>query len=64
MMNRIINDPKFGEMIYKHRWQKNEKIAFLDKEVEITIVAKAYSNSPITENQQNSYIYFKQNEFS
>lgn len=61
-MDMKCNDPVFGEMIYKHRWQKSETINMFGKNFDIVIAAKAYSEKPITKEQQDSYKNFKKNE--
>lgn len=61
-MDNKCKDPIFGEMIYKHRWQKIETINMFDKNFDIVIAAKSYSGKPITYEQQNSYNFFKKNE--
>lgn len=60
-MDVMTNDVVFGEMIYKHRWFKKETLSFLGKEWDITIVAKAFSGKPITDEQRNSYQWLKDN---
>ena len=54
-----INDPVFGEMEYKHRWIKKEKITLLDKEYDLSIIAVAYSGDQICDEQRNAYTAFK-----
>lgn len=61
-MDMKCNDPVFGGMIYKHRWQKTETINMFGKNFDIVIAAKAYSEKPITKEQQDSYKNFKKNE--
>ena len=61
-MDNKCKDPVFGDMIYKHRWQKTETIKMFEREWNITVVAKAYSNKPISVEQQNSYESYKNNE--
>lgn len=61
-MDMKCNDPVFGEMIYKYRWQKTETINMFGKNFDIVIAAKAYSKKPITKEQQDSYKNFKKNE--
>lgn len=61
-MDNKCKDPVFGDMIYKHRWQKIETIKMFEREWNITVVAKAYSNKPISVEQQNSYESYKNNE--
>ncbi len=55
-------DAVFGEMSYKHRWYKKQSIELFGKVWEITIVAKAYTGKPITEDQQKSYSMFQKKE--
>ncbi len=61
-MDMKCKDPIFGEMIYKHRWQKTETINMFGKNFDIVIAAKAYYKKPITKEQQKSYKDFKKNE--
>lgn len=61
-MEATCNDAVFGEMSYKHRWYKQQKIYMFGKEWDITVAAKAYSGKPITEDEQNAYKNFKENE--
>ena len=61
-MDNKCKDPAFGDMVYKHRWQKTETIKMFESEWDITIVAKAYSNKPISVEQQISYESYKKNE--
>lgn len=56
-----INDPIFGEMSYKHRWFKEEQLELWGKAYTVKIVAKAYKEKPITNEQQESYKRFKSN---
>lgn len=48
-------------MTYKHRWIKNSTISLFGTEWSISVVAKAYSQKPISQQQQDSYFRF-QNE--
>ena len=61
-MESTCNDVVFGEMSYKHRWYKQQKISIFGKEWDIAVAAKAYSGKPITEAEQNAYKYFEENE--
>lgn len=61
-MDNKCKDPVFGDMIYNHRWQKTETIKMFEREWNIAVVAKAYSNKPISVEQQNSYESYKNNE--
>lgn len=63
-MDMKCNDHVFGDMIYKHRWQKTETINIFGKNFDIAIAAKAYSKKPITKEQQDSYKNFKKNELN
>lgn len=65
MSETMCNDAVFGEMSYKHRWYKNQKIEMFGQTWEITVAAKAYTGKPITEEQQKSYALFtnKQDEY-
>ena len=60
-MDVTVMDPVFGEMTYRHRWFKNENITFWGKEFPVVIAAKAFSGKPITDEQRESYTWFKQN---
>lgn len=60
-MNASYIDPVFGEMQYKHRWYKGERMAFFDRNWTITVAAKAYSGKPITDQQRESYKHFIDN---
>lgn len=61
-MEATCNDIVFGEMKYKHRWYKQQTVLMFGKEWDITVAAKAYSGKPITEEEQNGYKYFMENE--
>lgn len=65
MSETMCNDAVFGEMSYKHRWYKKQKLEMFGQTWEIAVVAKAYTGKPITEEQQKSYILFtdKQDEY-
>lgn len=58
-MNRIVNDQVFGQMEYKHRWVKKEKLYFWGEEKELMIIAKAFSGKPIVDQQRSAYLEFK-----
>ena len=58
-MSDMIKDPVFGEMEYKHRWIKKEKISLLDKEYNLNIIASAYSGDQICDKQREAYTAFK-----
>ncbi len=53
-MNMIVDDV-FGEMIYDHSWERTETLDFFGKELNIKIVAEAYSGQDILEIQKESY---------
>ncbi len=55
-------DPVFGAMEYKRRWYKSDTIVLFDKQWEITVVAKAFSEKPITKEQRISYRYYLENQ--
>jgi len=57
-MELTCKDDVFGEMTYKHRWYKQQMFSMFGKEWNVTVVAKAYSGKPITEEQQKSYSDF------
>lgn len=60
MSDKII-DKVFGEMEYKHRWYKIEKINFWSNDYEVRIVARAYSGEQIEDIQREQYLKFKEN---
>lgn len=60
-MDVTVMDPVFGEMTYRHRWFKNEHITLWGKEFPVVIVAKAFSGKPISDEQRESYAWFKKN---
>ncbi len=53
-MNTIV-DNVFGEMIYDHSWERKETLSFFGKELNIKIVAEAYSGQDILEIQKELY---------
>lgn len=57
-MEAAYTDAVFGEMKYKHRWYKMDKIDLFGKAWEVTVAAKAYSGKPISDAQRNSYKKF------
>lgn len=57
-MEATYTDAVFGEMKYKHRWYKVDKIDLFGKTWEVTVAAKAYSGKPISDAQRNSYKKF------
>lgn len=61
LMEPTVNDVVFGEMKYMHRWYKNESISFFNQKYDVTVVAKAYSGKPITDQQRESYQWFNDN---
>ncbi len=58
-MSEIVKDAVFGEMEYKHRWIKKEKIMLMDKEYNLNIIASAYSGDQICDEQREAYKSFK-----
>lgn len=58
-MSEIVNDPCFGEMEYKHRWIKKEKITLMDKDYNLNIIALAYTGDQICDEQRAAYKTFK-----
>lgn len=54
---KIINDPIFGEMIYKHSWRKIENVKFQDIIYTVAIIAKAYNGENIIDSQRDMYKY-------
>lgn len=54
-------DTVFGEMKYKYRWYKMDILNMFGKDWTITVAAKAYSGKPITNEQRESYKWFKNN---
>ncbi|MCM1022644.1 MAG: hypothetical protein NC395_01130 [Prevotella sp.] len=61
-MEATCKDNVFGEMTYRHRWYKKQTVLMFDRKWDITVAAKAYSGKPITEQEQDSYKYFMENE--
>lgn len=61
-MEEIYRDEIFGEMKYKHRWYKKDKIIIFGKKWKIILAVKAYSGKDITEEQKKSYSYYIENE--
>lgn len=55
-----INDKIFGEMSYKHSWEKSGSFIFLDKEYKVNIIAQAYKGNEILETQQNNYLQYQE----
>ena len=60
-MNKMIKDSVFGEMEYKHRWIKKEKISLMDNDYNLNIIASAYTGDQICDEQRDAYIAFKGN---
>ena len=50
-----INDLVFGVMEYDHSWVKSDDISVFGKNLEIRIVAEAYNNQDIIDEQRDSY---------
>ncbi len=61
-METIRKDRVFGEMVYKHRWYKQQMVLMFGKSWHIKVVAKAYSGKPITEEQRKAYRIFSEKE--
>lgn len=61
-MENICNDSVFGEMTYRHSWNKKGNISMFGKTWDIIISVKAYSGKPITECEQEAYKDFLKNE--
>ena len=59
-MSEMIKDPVFGEMEYKHRWIKKEKISLMDKDYNLNIIASAYTGDQICDEQREAYKAFKE----
>ena len=57
-----VTDAIFGEMTYKHRWYKDITLQLFAKEWSVTLVAKAYSGKPITDEQRTSFTAFQEKE--
>lgn len=57
----VVNDPVFGEMTYDYSWEKTEEFSAFGRDVEIHIVAKAYSGQEILEVQRNAYVKYMNN---
>ncbi|MBD5472523.1 MAG: hypothetical protein HDR20_06395 [Lachnospiraceae bacterium] len=62
MSEAKCNDAVFGEMTYRHRWYKEQEISIFGQTWNITVAAKAYSGKAITNEQQDSYVKFMENE--
>ncbi len=64
-MDERCVDAEFGSMVYRHRWVKTEKISFFGKDFEVKVVALAYSNKPINDQQRESHkiVYGKLNYY-
>lgn len=62
MSELVCNDAVFGEMSYKHRWYKKQKIEMFGQTWEIAVAAKAYTGRSITEEQRQSYSLFTREE--
>ncbi len=60
-MEPVCNDAVFGEMKYKHRWYKTERFSFFNKEWDVIVAAKAFSEKPINDKQRDGYKWFKEN---
>lgn len=58
-MAEIVKDPVFGEMKYKHRWIKKNKIHLLGADRNVNIIALAYSGESICDEQRTAYTEFK-----
>lgn len=56
-----VKDIVFGEMKYDHSWYKRENISLWGIETELKIVAFAYSEQGINDQQRSNYKYFKDN---
>ncbi len=61
-MPEMVKDPVFGEMEYKHRWVKKEKLMLLGKEREIKIIAAAYTGDEICDAQRNACMRFRREQ--
>lgn len=62
MEKDVCNNKIFGIMKYDYEWEKVDKIKFLKKEYNITIIAEAFSGEIISKEQEESYLKFKENE--
>ena len=60
-MDVLVKDIVFGEMTYKRRWLKMELFNFFGKIWDVKVVAKAFSGKPISDEQRDSYQWFKDN---
>jgi hypothetical protein len=56
-----MTDSVFGEMNYNHSWEKYEEFTLLDKCYRINVIAVAYSDETITDEQRKGYVFFKEN---
>lgn len=60
-MGDTVKDNEFGEMEYRHKWVKKEKMMMLGKERTLTISALAYSGDSICDKQRKAYQSFSSN---
>ena len=60
-MGLIVNDISFGEMTYKRGWKKTEDFTFFGKNYQLSVIAKSFSEKPITKEQRESYVWVKNN---
>ena len=60
-MNRQIDDPVFGKMVYDYEWEKTETIVLGGKEWTVLVIAQSRTDDEveISEKQRESYIFFK-----
>lgn len=56
-----IKDPIFGEMVYDYSWEKEEEFLAFGRDVNLRVVAKAYSGQDIRDVQREAYITYKSN---
>jgi hypothetical protein len=57
-----LKDSIFGDMVFKHGWNKEEKINFWNKEMVLKISAAAYTGEGIDEIQRKNYKDFIDNK--
>lgn len=60
-MDDTVVDTVFDKMTYKHRWFKSEILNIFGEKFSVNIVAKAFSGKPTTDEQRESYAWFKDN---
>ena len=64
MKQNAINNRVFGVMQYDYQFEKFERINIFKKEYDISIIAEAFTDEKISEEQEKSYSKFKENKKS